>query len=108
MLPITEDFIQRVENLIKTQQQPFRESWMLQYEWRPGNAVVADDANIDVPKDDKNLLVPDPVNQQHVVQDPNPFAILSNYEDSKNDNYEAQQFLPDQIKKPRSGRRDKR
>ena len=92
MLPITEDFIQRVETLIKTQQQPFRASQMLQYEWRPGNSVVADDSNIDVPKDEKNLLVPDPVNQQNVVQDPKPFSILSNYEDRKNDDYEAQHF----------------
>ena len=73
---------------------------MLQYEWRPVHdiAIAADDANIDVPEDDKNLLVPDPVEQKNIVQYPKPFAILSNDEESENDNGEAQQVLPDQIK----------
>ena len=42
--------------------------------------------------------MPDPVEQQHIVQDPNPFSILSNDEDSENEDEEAQQFLPDNIK----------
>ena len=41
--------------------------------------------------------MPDPVEQQHIVQYPNPFAILANDEDSKNEDHEAQQVLPDQI-----------
>ena len=80
------------------QQQPFRASRMLQYEWRLGHAVASDDANSDVPENDKNLLVPDPVKQQHIVQDSNPFTILANDEDSENDNDKSQQVLPDQIK----------
>ena len=36
--------------------------------------------------------------QQHIVQDPNPFEILVNDEDSENGDDEAQQILPDQIK----------
>ena len=48
---------------------------MLQYEWKPGHDVAADDANLGVPNDDKNLLLTDPVKQQHIVQDPNPFSI---------------------------------
>ena len=72
---------------------------MIQYDWRLGHAVAADDANIDVPEDNKNLLVPNLVEQQHIVQDPNPFSILvSNDEDIENDDDEAQQFLPDHIK----------
>ena len=42
--------------------------------------------------------MPDPVEQQHIVQDPNPFSILSNDEDRENEDKEAQQFLPDNIK----------
>ena len=38
-----------------------------------------------------------PVNQQHVVQDPNPFAILENDENSENDDDKAQQVLPNHI-----------
>ena len=50
--------------------------------------------------------MPDPVEQHHILKDPNPFAILANDEDSKSDNDKAQQVLPDQIKK-RIGRRNK-
>ena len=98
VLPINEDVIEPVETLGKTKQEAFRASWMLQYEWRPGHDVAANDANIDVPKYDKNLLVPDPVEQQHIVQYPNPFEILANDEDSENGDDKAQQILPDQIK----------
>ena len=42
--------------------------------------------------------MPDPVEQQYIVQDPNPFSILANDEDSKNDDDRAQQILPDHIK----------
>ena len=71
---------------------------MLQYKWILGHDVVSDDANLDIPEDDKNLLVPDPVEQQHTVQDPNLLSILANNEDSKNDDDETQQVLPDQVK----------
>ena len=40
----------------------------------------------------------DPVEKQNIVQDPNPFTILGNDEDSENEDEEAQQFLPDNIK----------
>ena len=42
--------------------------------------------------------MPDPVEQQNIVQDPNPFAILANDEESENDYNNTQQVLPDQIK----------
>ena len=97
MLPITDEVIQRVEILGKTQQQPFRASRMLQCKWIPGHAIAADDSNINVPDHEENMLVPDPVEQQYIAQDPNPFAILSNDEDRKNEDDEAQQVLPGQI-----------
>ena len=98
VLTITDDVIQRVETLVKTQQQIFRASRMLQYKWIAGHDVADVDANLGVPNDDENLLVPNPVEQQHIVQDPNPFSILSYDEDSKNKDGEAQQVLHDHIK----------
>ena len=53
VLPITDNVIQQVETLGKTQQQPFRASQMLQYEWIPGPTIAAYDANINVPEDEK-------------------------------------------------------
>ena len=70
---------------------------MLKYKWIPRHAVAADDVNLDVPEVDKNLLVPDPVKQQQIVQDLNPFSILPNHEDIENDDNEEQQVLPDHI-----------
>ena len=64
MPPITYDVIQRGETLRQTKQQPFRSSQMLQYKWRPGHAVAADDANLEVPDNERNLLVPNSVEQQ--------------------------------------------
>ena len=69
VLSITDNFIQWVETLGKTQQQPFRASCMLHYKWISGHAVAADDANLDVPDDEKNLLVTNPVEQQQIAQD---------------------------------------
>ena len=98
VLTITDNVIQRVETLGKTQQQRLRASRILQCEWGPGYAVAADDANLDVPEDDKHILVPYPVEQQYIVQDSNPFSILANNEEIENDENEAQQVLPDHIK----------
>ena len=42
--------------------------------------------------------MPNLVEQQHIVQDPNPFAILVSNEDIENYDDGAQQFLPDHIK----------
>ena len=46
-LPITDEVIQRVEELGIQQRQPFRASKMLQYEWKPGLIVDDDDDDID-------------------------------------------------------------
>ena len=85
MLTITDDVIKQVETLGKTQQQPFRASQMLQYKWIPGHVLSVDDANINVPDNEKTLLVPNPVEQQKITQDPNPISILANDEDIKNE-----------------------
>ena len=86
VLPITDDVINRVEALGKAQNQPSR---MLQYKWRPGQAMDADDADFTVEEgDENNLLVPAPVEQQQHVQDPNPFVILA-YDDDNNDDEEV-------------------
>ena len=42
--------------------------------------------------------MPNPVEQQQIVQDPNPFEILANDEDSENEDDETQQVPPDKIK----------
>ena len=46
-LPITQEVINRVEELGQNQGQPFRASRMLQYEWRPGRPIADDDAALD-------------------------------------------------------------
>ena len=42
--------------------------------------------------------MPDPVEQQNIVQDTNPLAILANDEEIENGDNKAQQVIPDQIK----------
>ena len=86
VLPITDDVINRVEDLGKAQNQPFRASRMLKYEWRPGQAMDVDHNDFDVEEDTNyELLVPAPI-EQH-MQDPNPFDILA-YDDDGNDDEE--------------------
>jgi len=113
VLLITDDVINRVEAFGKTQNQPFRASRMLQYEWRPGQAMDADDADFTVGEcDENNLLVPAPVVQQQHVQDPNPFAILADNDDDNNDeevgdidnhNNEKRRSSPRSFRKSRRG-----
>jgi hypothetical protein len=90
VLPITDDVIKRVEALghqAQAQRQPFRgASRMFQYEWRPGQALGADDACLDVERAvEHNLLVPVPINQEQQAQDPNPFAVLATDDDDDDD-----------------------
>jgi len=87
ILPITDDVINRIESFGKAQSQPFRASHVLQYEWRPGQAMDVDNGDFNVEEGtNNNLLVPASI-EQH-VQDPNPFAILA-YDDDGNDNEEV-------------------
>ena len=43
VLPITNEVVTRVETLGTQQRQPYRVSKMLQYKWRPGQAIEPDD-----------------------------------------------------------------
>ena len=45
-IPITDEVIERVEELGLQQQQPFRASRMLKYEWRPGIPIGDDDRDV--------------------------------------------------------------
>ena len=73
-LPLTVDVIERVESLGRDQDQPFRASKMLKYEWRPGNAVAEDDAFLNI-EDAEGVLeiAPEPVWQELPAIGPNPF-----------------------------------
>ena len=76
-IPLTVEVIERVESLGKAQNQPFRASKMLKYEWRPGTTVADGDAYLtleDAGSSDDNI-VPDPIWQEHPAIGPNPFVI---------------------------------
>ena len=49
VLPLTQDVITRVEHFGLAQDQPYRESKMLQYEWSPGVPVHDDDLHVNLP-----------------------------------------------------------
>ena len=49
VLPLTQDVIHTVKQFGVAQQQPLRESKMLQYEWRPGIPIADDDRAVDNP-----------------------------------------------------------
>ena len=63
-LPITDDVIHRVEQLGLKQGQPYRNSKMLQFEWRPGLAFSEDDAILNTASlPHQQLIIPPPINQ---------------------------------------------
>ena len=70
ILPITEDVITRVEEFGQKQKQPYRESRMLQYEWRPGQNVGPDDQ---IGND--NHTTPQTTNEFDVVIIPDTFRV---------------------------------
>ncbi len=74
-LPITDAVIARVEELGQEQNQPFRFSKMLKYEWRPGRTIndddVFDDEDVQLLDDD---VIPDPILPDLPDAGPNPFA----------------------------------
>ena len=72
-LPITQEVINRVEELGTNQGQPFRASKMLQYKWRPGRPIAQDDVEIEE-EDTQQSIIPDPI-VQHTIPPagPNPF-----------------------------------
>ena len=65
-LPLTDEVINRVEELGKQQHQPYRESKMLRYEWRPGLAFDADDYDLLTEKSNPEMIEP-PVIYQHAT-----------------------------------------
>lgn len=81
-LPITSAVIARVEELGQAQQQPFRASRMLQYEWRPGTPIANDDAFIIQHEGAPHpAIIPDPIAPEPAIAQvelpdagPNPFT----------------------------------
>ena len=76
-IPLTVEVIERVESLGKAQNQPFRASKILKYEWRPGITVAEDDAYLtleDASNGDSDII-PNPIWQEHPAIGPNPFVI---------------------------------
>ena len=66
VLPLTDEVISRVEELGIQQHQPYRESKMLRYEWRPGLAFDADDYDLLTEKSNPEMIEP-PVIYQHTT-----------------------------------------
>ena len=70
--PINQEVIDRVEALGLEQQQPFTNTKMLQYEWRPGQPMHHHDVRqFDIPMD--TGIIPDPVMN---IQDPGPNPLV--------------------------------
>ena len=67
--------IQRVEELGIAQNQPYRQSKMLQYEWRPGTPIDDDDAiaNLDAGAHAPGII-PAPIVDNLPDAGPNPFV----------------------------------
>ncbi|CAJ1935374.1 unnamed protein product, partial [Cylindrotheca closterium] len=73
-MPITDDVIKRVEELGLEQQQPYRESKMLKYEWRPGQPITADDIVAPAEAAQDPLILPEPIVINLPNAEPNPFV----------------------------------
>ncbi|CAJ1952620.1 unnamed protein product [Cylindrotheca closterium] len=73
-MPITDDVIKRVEELRLEQQQPYRESKMLKYEWRPGQPISADDIVAPAEAAQDPLILPEPIVINLPNAGPNPFV----------------------------------
>ncbi|CAJ1937212.1 unnamed protein product [Cylindrotheca closterium] len=71
---ITDDVIKRVEELGLEQQQPYRESKMLKYEWRPGQPITADDIVAPADAAQEPLILPEPIVINLPNDGPNPFV----------------------------------
>jgi len=76
VLPLTVAVIERVESLGQKQDQPFRASKMLKYEWRQGNAIGDDDVIVTLEDENRQIgIIPEPINQDMPAVGPNPFAL---------------------------------
>ncbi|CAJ1933025.1 unnamed protein product [Cylindrotheca closterium] len=73
-MPIIDDvMIKRVKELGLEQQQLYRESKMLKYEWQPGQPITADDIAAPAEAAQDPLILPEPIN----INLPNAEPILS-------------------------------
>ena len=78
ILPLIPEVVNRVEKLGLDQEQPFRVSKMLKYEWRPGVAIENKDEAIeaqDISNNEIILIDPPPIVQDIPEAGPNPLAI---------------------------------
>ena len=66
VLPLTDNANSRVEELGIQQHQPYRESKMLRYEWRPGINFDVDDYELLTEKSNPTMIEP-PVTNQHAT-----------------------------------------
>ena len=71
---ITDAVIKRVEQLGLDQEQPYRQSKMLKYEWRPGHPIADEDALVIAGTIDNPLIVPAPITVNLPDPGPNPFV----------------------------------
>ena len=88
-LPITQEVIDRVEELGLNQGQPFRASKMLQYEWRPGRPIENDDLALDH-EVERPGIIPAPIQQVIPPAGPNPFNINNANAQGANENGDQQ------------------
>ena len=86
-LPITQEVINRVEELGLNQGQPFRASKMLKYEWRPGRPITDEDAILDH-EDERPEILPAPIQQVIPPAGPNPFNLHNAANQGANENDE--------------------
>ena len=73
---MTDDVIRRVEAFRQQQNQPFRVSKMLKYEWRLGVPIVDDDLALQVEDRHPVLITPPVIAQQLPDAGPNPLFVL--------------------------------
>jgi hypothetical protein len=90
ILPITNEVMERVEALGQEQQQPFRVSKMLKYEWRPGTALDNDDENIRIEDEAVDEgIIPAQIAQDIPHAGPNPLNIETPLEQIVNQGVEV-------------------
>ncbi|CAJ1944994.1 unnamed protein product [Cylindrotheca closterium] len=73
-LPVTDAVIARVETLGREQNQPYRHSKMLTYQWRPGRPIGDEDVVV-LPTPVDTTIIPAPIVQPLPNPGPNPFAV---------------------------------
>ena len=72
--PITDAVIKRVQQLGLDQHQPYRQSKMLKYEWRPGHPIAADDTVMNAGPNENPVFIPEPIMANLPDAGPNPFV----------------------------------